>query len=241
MSQINLGVNTNATDRPMHIVVYREGDSVTLGGTNSSNASFDTYDLTVQLARLTQRLDAAEAKIVELEKRMLVAPARSPWFGAAASGIAGVDVRRLSEAPPPQEEEPELLHSALFDKVLEKVSATKSPALYPQAVTSPDLEEEEAEEEEVEKQVEEEETPDMEVEEEETPDVEEEEEEEEGDADEEDAEEEAVEYIPFEYKGVQYYRDDENQVYQLDEDGDLDDTAPIGVWNPEKQKVLKYR
>ena len=36
-----------------------------------------------------------------------------------------------------------------------------------------------------------------------------------------------------------YYKDSENQVYVLDADGDLDDT-PVGVWNEEKKKVLKY-
>ena len=73
--------------------------------------------------------------------------------------------------------------------------------------------------------------------EEEAPEVEEEEEEEE----EEEAEEaeEALELEEFEYKGVTYYRDAELQVYQLDTDGDLDET-PIGVWNESKQKVLKY-
>lgn len=53
-------------------------------------------------------------------------------------------------------------------------------------------------------------------------------------------EEEALELEEFEYKGVTYYRDSENKVYQQDDDGDLDDT-PIGVWSPEKEKVLKYK
>ena len=52
-------------------------------------------------------------------------------------------------------------------------------------------------------------------------------------------EEEALELDEFEYKGVTYFRDSENQVYQVDVDGDLDDT-PIGVWSIEKAKVLKY-
>ena len=56
---------------------------------------------------------------------------------------------------------------------------------------------------------------------------------------EEEAEEEALELDEFEYKGVTYYRDSENQVYQVDVDGDLDDT-PIGVWSVEKGKILKY-
>ena len=51
--------------------------------------------------------------------------------------------------------------------------------------------------------------------------------------------EEALELDEFEYKGVTYYRDSENQVYQVDVDGDLDDT-PIGVWSVEKGKILKY-
>jgi len=56
---------------------------------------------------------------------------------------------------------------------------------------------------------------------------------------EEDEDEEALELDEIQYKGVTYYKDTDNQVYQIGEDGDLDDTA-IGVWNEEKQKVLKY-
>lgn len=51
--------------------------------------------------------------------------------------------------------------------------------------------------------------------------------------------EEALELEEFEYKGVTYFKDTENQVYQVDSDGDLDDT-PIGVWSQDKQKILKY-
>jgi hypothetical protein len=51
-------------------------------------------------------------------------------------------------------------------------------------------------------------------------------------------EEEAMELEEFEYKGQTYYKDGDNQVYQM-VDGELDDT-PIGVWNEQKQKVLKY-
>ena len=49
-----------------------------------------------------------------------------------------------------------------------------------------------------------------------------------------------MELEQFEYKGVTYYKNSsDNQVYQLDTDGDIDDT-PIGVWSDEKQKLLKY-
>jgi hypothetical protein len=69
--------------------------------------------------------------------------------------------------------------------------------------------------------------------------------EEEVDADaEEDAEQEEEaqqeELTEFEFKGVTYWRDSENQVYKVDDDGDLDDT-PIGLWSSEKNKILKFQ
>ena len=81
--------------------------------------------------------------------------------------------------------------------------------------------------------------PGQEADEAEEEEVQEEQEEEEAEEEEEEEEEEAVEYEEIEYKGVTYYKDSENQVYVLDADGDLDDT-PVGVWNEEKKKVLKY-
>ena len=110
-----------------------------------------------------------------------------------------------------------------------------------------DLEEEgdaeaEAEEAEVE-EAEEEEAEEAEAEEAEAEDAEgaEEEAEAEAEAEAEDADEEeqALELTEFEYKGVTYFKDPENQVYQVDADGDLDD-SPIGIWSEEKNKVLKY-
>jgi hypothetical protein len=56
---------------------------------------------------------------------------------------------------------------------------------------------------------------------------------------EEEEEEEVLELSEFEWKGVSYYRDKENLVYQKDGD-DLEDT-PIGVWSEEKQKLLRYK
>jgi hypothetical protein len=84
------------------------------------------------------------------------------------------------------------------------------------------------------------ETSSADVEEMEVEDAEEEEEDVvEAEAEEEEEEEEAVELDEFEYKGVTYFKDAENQVYQVDADGDLDD-SPIGVWSEEKGKILKY-
>ena len=36
------------------------------------------------------------------------------------------------------------------------------------------------------------------------------------------------------------YRDSENKVYQIDEEGELID-KPIGIWNEVKQKVLAIK
>ena len=83
-------------------------------------------------------------------------------------------------------------------------------------VEEEEVEEEEVEEEEVVEEVEEEE-------------VEEEEEEEEADA--------GVELEEFEYKGATYYRDTENKVFMLDEDGSVGE--PIGLWNVIKQKITR--
>ena len=55
---------------------------------------------------------------------------------------------------------------------------------------------------------------------------------------EEEVEEEAqeVELEEFIYKKKTYYKDGENQVYQMDSDGNLDD-SPIGVWNEQTQRI----
>jgi hypothetical protein len=71
-----------------------------------------------------------------------------------------------------------------------------------------------------------------EVEEEEVEEAEEEEEEEE-----EVEEEEGLELEEFEYKGITLYRDPENKVYRMDEDGSI--SEPIGVWDESKQKIKK--
>ena len=62
----------------------------------------------------------------------------------------------------------------------------------------------------------------------------------EAEAEAEELEEEAVSLEEFTYKGETYYKDSENSVYQIDDDGDVDDT-PIGMWNEQKQKIIKYK
>lgn len=75
-------------------------------------------------------------------------------------------------------------------------------------------EEEEVEEEEVEEEVEEEEVQEEEVEEEEV---------------------EELELEPFTYRGQTYYRDQNSDVYIVDEDGAVGDV--IGRWNPATKKI----
>jgi hypothetical protein len=83
------------------------------------------------------------------------------------------------------------------------------------------LEEEEAAEEEAAEEAPEEEAPEEEAPEEEAA--------EEEAAEEETAEEEGIELEEFEYKGMTLYRDTENKVYRMDEDGAL--SEPLGLWD----------
>lgn len=92
------------------------------------------------------------------------------------------------------------------------------------------LEKEEEEEEVIEEIAEEEE----EVAEEEEEEVVEEEEEELVEEEEEEAEEEQ-ELEEFEYRGSTYYRDPENNVFMIDEDGEF---LAIGVWSEVKRKII---
>jgi hypothetical protein len=62
------------------------------------------------------------------------------------------------------------------------------------------------------------------------------EEEEEEEVEEEEEEAQEVELEEFIYKKKTYYKDAENQVYQMDSDGNLDD-SPIGVWNEQTQRI----
>jgi len=72
----------------------------------------------------------------------------------------------------------------------------------------------------------------------EEPELEEEEEEAEVEEEEEEEAEETeeLELTAFEYKGITYYRDADNNVY-ADEDGEVSD-EPFGVWNEARQRIL---
>jgi hypothetical protein len=53
---------------------------------------------------------------------------------------------------------------------------------------------------------------------------------------EEKEEEQEVELEEFIYKKKTYYKDGENQVYQMDSEGNLDE-SPIGMWNEQTQRI----
>ena len=54
------------------------------------------------------------------------------------------------------------------------------------------------------------------------------------------ATEEVVEYKPIEWKGKTYYVDGNQEVYEMDSDGDLIET-PIGQWREATQKLVRYK
>jgi hypothetical protein len=53
---------------------------------------------------------------------------------------------------------------------------------------------------------------------------------------EEEEEAQEVELEEFIYKKKTYYKDGENQVYQMDSEGNLDE-SPIGMWNEQTQRI----
>lgn len=76
-----------------------------------------------------------------------------------------------------------------------------------------------------------------EVEEEEVEEEEEVVEEEEVEEEEVEEEVEELELEEFDYKKKTYYRDQHNNVYIADEDGCVDPSAVVGIWNPKTKKI----
>ena len=206
--------------RPTHIVIYQESADPLVNVPPQVPQIGQVEPLQKEIKELRDRVAQLEKFIESLDASP--SPKPSPFFHAQISGPVGLEVRRLEEAPPAP-----VPVATVFETLVKSVRAT--PALVPEPVPEHvDLHPLDEKEYEEKQQVDQEEV-EHEVEEEE--DGEEEEvEEEEG---------EAMELTEFEYKGATYYRDAENQVYQKDDEGDLDDD-PIGVWNESKQKVLKY-
>ena len=198
-------------DKPVHIVLWQESES--------RESISDT------LNTLLTRISSLEA---------LVSKQTNSFFPLAlAPTPEGMDVIRV----PTSLTVPAPLTGPVVDASgVKNIQILPSPPTMEEVEEEMDVEEVEVEEEEVEVEEEEEEVEEEEVEEEEE-EVEEDVVEAESEAD---AEEEDVQELePIEWKGVTYYRDAENQVYELDSDGDIND-EPIGVWSVEKKKVLRF-
>ena len=216
LATVSLSVNdSEMMKKPTHIIMWQD-DSVSSLVTS-----------------LTSRVEALEKLLAQKEFRTPL--------------ISGIDMKRRSDsidclsAVLPTTVNTETVFKELLSAPLDLKTITIAPRMGQDSIMYADITPSMCDDqdglegvEEILEEVEEEEEEQEEVEVEE-----EEEEQEEVEVEEEEQEEEALELEEFEYKGVQYYRDAELQVYQLDTDGDLDET-PIGVWNEQKQKVLKY-
>ena len=195
-----------------HIVIYHENKA------NSTDNSVDLSSLgeiKMQMVRLIDEVSRLSQKVSQMEKKS------TPFFNAeVAPAPFGLDVWRMSDMTDALPCEPE--EAVIPAKSMLQVLINKLPASAEQEADADAEQEAEAD-----------------AEQEEEADAEQEEEEQEEEAEEEQEEDEALELEEFEFKGVTYYKDPEGQVYQKDDDGDLDDT-PIGIWNEAKQKIQKY-
>ena len=222
LATVSLSVNdSEVLKKPTHIIMWQD----------------DTVSSLV--TSLTSRVDALEKLLAEKDMRTPL--------------ISGIDMKRRSDsigclsAIIPTSVNTETVFKELLSAPLDLKTITIAPRMGQDSLMysdiTPDLEGDDDADDEADEDAEgaEDEAQEEEVAEEEEVAPEEEEEVAEEEEEQEDAEEEeeALELDEFEYKGVTYYRDAELQVYQLDTDGDLDET-PIGVWNESKQKVLKY-
>jgi hypothetical protein len=218
--------------QPTHIVIYQESNNAV------SNAPPQPIEpLQAEIKELRERVAQLERFIESLDGDAPQSVKPSPYFHAQISGPVGLEVRRLEEPPAPV--------ATVFETLVKSVRATPALApkvtpLEPVAPLEPaELEEAEVDEEEAEQEEAEQEEAEQQQEEGDADNEAEEDVEADEEVEEEVEEEAAMELVEFEYKGHTYYRDAENQVYEKDEEGDLDDD-PIGVWNEAKQKVLKY-
>lgn len=202
----------SVSEKPTHIIVYNGDDSV-------------VSEMKKQMEFMNSQIATLLAKVTALESNPVKYLARpSPFFGSSvAPELAGMEVQRLSPQVDPKEtfkevvETMRIIHHPSNDTPFQR--STDMP-VEAEADEYAEADEEAEAEEEVEDEDEAEAEAEAEVEEE--------------------LEEEAVSLEEFTYKGETYYKDSENSVYQVDEDGDVDDT-PIGMWNEQKQKIIKYK
>ncbi len=172
-----------------------------------------------EVRALAYNHDMLEKRVESLERSMK----SSIESFLTINSTIGMMQKRMDDEKPVEaaevEAEIEETQEAALNADVDPVAAeTKARAALVKAV-------EELEEEEEVEQEEQEEEEEIEVEEE----VEEEEVEEE--------EVEELELEEFDYKKKTYYRDQHNNVYIADEEGCVDPSAVIGIWNPKTKKI----
>ena len=236
-----MSIHLSLSDVPTHVVLWQEQEK-------EKEKEKENEKLTQLVESLVQRIGTLEASVSSLLNK---AKKDTPL-------LSGIDTRR---GIPPlnivQEADPRNLLKELIETAVPAVPAVSAlpgnmyevtngndsnikvvqlsdtkPLIYTSMLVESEDEEIEIEEEQEEDQ--------EEAHEEEEEEAEAQEEEEAEDQEEEEAEAQQEELTEFEFKGVTYWRDSENQVYKVDDDGDLDDT-PIGLWSSEKNKILKFQ
>jgi hypothetical protein len=195
--------------------------------------SFEEYTMG-QIRTLAYNHDRLEDRVVSLESSM---KSTVDTFRTLNETI-GMMQRRMDDEKPVEaaeveaeiEETQEAALNADLDAVATEQKAQKAFA----SAVAQLPEEEEVEEEVVEEEVVEEEVVEEEVVEEEEVEEEVVEEEEEEEVEEEEVE---LEFEEFEYKKKTYYRDQNNNVYIADEEGCIDPSEVVGIWNPKTKKI----
>ena len=226
-----------ATNTPTHIVVWQDST------VNSSSASTNVVMLTDRIAALENaisKISESSASAPLDASAALDAPAPAPASADQNTPlISGINMRRrddsigsLSALHPPDVRN--ILNALITSPMLDS-----SEPMQVDDASSVNAEEEDADDEADAEDANADEADADEADADEADAEEETSQLDDADADAEEDAEEGIELEEFEYKGETYYKDPENLVYKMDADGDLDD-QPIGIWNEEKKKVLKY-
>lgn len=256
----NCGVSVNlshlpSSTTPLHIVLWKGVDTAhptvtSLTATAPLPAETPDLETNETIKRLLDRITALESMVSGL----LESQKASLWFSPGLRPTpAGIEVISRRESMGAESDIGTVLSQLVRPSDVRTVSiaATGGPVAGVEAeaeVEEVEVVEEEEVEQEVEGEVEQEVEAEGEVEGEAEVEAEvevEQEVEAEGEAEVEvevegEGEEEVVEYKEVQWKGHTYYVDGEQQVYEMDSDGDLIDT-PIGVWREETQKLVRYK
>jgi len=230
----NCGVSVNlsqlpSSTTPLHIVLWKGVDTATPTVTSTSTPAPLNLETNETIKRLLDRITVLEGMVtglVETQKSSI-------WFSQGLRPTpTGIEVVSRRESMGAESDIGTVLSQLVRPSDSNVRTVTIAPTIELPARAASGPEPEATPSDELEEAVEEEEaTPSdgLEVEEEEQ--VEEEAVEE---------EEEIVEYKEIEWKGQTYYVDENQQVYEMDSDGDLVET-PIGVWKEATQKLVRYK